>query len=153
MPANEGFIGICDGLQRDLTVDGRYRDCRLSHDKLVSDCVVPLTELSDTPVPLSTVRVGDFDCGVNSTSSTIGPFSALYNSWCQFLQFPVSDLLPNISDSSGEDCTFCVRAGAWNHRLDALKEHTSNHLGHSTQTCGFYFLDHLFLAKIFFFNF
>ena len=99
MPADEGMVGIGDGLQFYLTIDRGNGDSRLSHDKLVSNSVVSLAQLSDTPVPLGSIRVGYLNSGVDSTRSTVGPLSALYNSWSQLFKFPVADLAPNITDS------------------------------------------------------
>ena len=141
VPADEGLIRVGHGLQRDLTIDGRYRDSRLSHDKLVGYSMVSLTELSDTPVPLGTIRVRDLNSRVDSTCSTICPLSALYNSRGQLFKLPVTNLAPNISNSRREDCTFSVRAGAWNHWLDAFKERTTHHLGHFAQTSSCFWLN------------
>ena len=96
--------------------------------------MVSLAKLSDTPVPLGSIRVGYLNSGVDSTCSTIGPLGALYNSWSQLFKFPVADLAPNITDSSRENRAFRVRAGTWNHGLDTIKEHTSHHLGHCAHT-------------------
>lgn len=134
-PLNESLVIVSHGRQGDLTDDGGDRDGGLSHDQLVSDGVVPLRELGDSPVPGGAVDVADLDDGVDSACVTLGPLGARDDGWGELLKLPVSDLVPDVLDLGGDDRALSVGGRAGDHGLDALEEDFANSGGHLGGLC------------------
>ena len=85
--------------------------------------MVTLAHLSHSEIPRGSIGIRNLDGRVHSPCRAVGPLGRNNLPWGDFLQLPLSELVPDVLKLGGNDSALDVGAGAGDSRLDAHAFH------------------------------